>query len=168
MEMQTGPVSPEAPSVSADEDALVSQVLEIIGGIAAEALSTLGEPEQGQEEGDDSVFFSDEDQDRRDIKTEAACSFSEEQQPGDDVGETKSVDRNLEVQRQEEQQHLVPGDEEQLQVLRMPEAEAVDRSEAADQEAQRHRSPESSVQVEAELKTSAEPGERSSFLLLHW
>lgn len=168
MEMQTGPVSPEAPSVSVDEDALVSQVLEIIGGIAAEALSTLGEPEQGQEEGDDSVFFSDEDQDRRDIKTEAACSFSEEQQPGDDVGETKSVDRNLEVQRQEEQQHLVPGDQEQLQVLRMPEAEAVDRSEAADQEAQRHRSPESSVQVEAELKTSAEPGERRSFLLLHW
>lgn len=165
MEMQTGPVSPEAPSVSVDEDALVSQVLEIIGGIAAEALSTLGEPEQGQEEGDDSVFFSDEDQDRRDIKTEAACSFSE-QQPGDGVGETKSVDRKLEVQRQEEQQHLVPGDEEQLQVLRMPEAE--DRSEAADQEAQRHRSPESSVQVEAELKTSAEPGERRSFLLLHW
>lgn len=161
MEMQTGPVSPEAPSVSVDEDALVSQVLEIIGGIAAEALSTLGEPEQGQEEGDDSVFFSDEDQDRRDIKTEAACSFSEEQ-PGDGVGETKSVDRKLEVQ------HLVPGDEEQLQVLRMPEAEAVDRSEAADQEAQRHRSPESSVQVEAELKTSAEPGERRSFLLLHW
>lgn len=159
MEMQTGPVSPEAPSVSVDEDALVSQVLEIIGGIAAEALSTLGEPEQGQEEGDDSVFFSDEDQDRRDIKTEAACSFSVEQ-PGDDVGETKSVDRKLEVQ------HLVPGDEEQLQVLRMPEAE--DRSEAADQEAQRHRSPESSVQVEAELKTSAEPGERRSFLLLHW
>lgn len=167
MEMQTGPVSPEAPSVSVDEDALVSQVLEIIGGIAAEALGTLGEPEEGQEEGDDSVFLSDEDQDRRDITTEAACSFGEEQ-PGDDVEETKSVDKNLEILQQQQEEHLVLSDEEQRQDLRMSETEVVDHSELVDQEAQRNRSTESSVQVEAELKTSAEPGEKRSFLLLLW
>lgn len=55
----------QAERLGADDD-LVSQVLEIIGGAVYEALPT---PEDGQgggawpgEEGDDSVFYSDEDQ----------------------------------------------------------------------------------------------------------
>lgn len=110
METQTGPISPEAPIVSVDEDVLVSQVLEIIGGNAAEALSTPGEPEEGQGEGDE---------------------------PGDGAGETEA--------------------EEVQQPNQPPRAE--DQTQAVDREAQRHRNTESTVQLEAELKNSAEPGQ---------
>lgn len=158
MEIQTSPISPEAPIVSVDEEALVSQVLEIIGGNAAEALTTLGEPEEGQEEGDDSVFFSDEDQDGRDVKTEAVCSFGEVQPDG--AGEAEAEEENSEMQ----QQHLSSGDDEQLRDLQMPKAE--DHSEAVDQEAEQDRNTELSVQVEAELKNSAEPGEFWSISIL--
>lgn len=152
MEMQTGPVTPEARSLAVDEDALVSQVLEIIGGIAADALNTLAEPEDG----DDSVFFSDEDQDQRDVKDEAPCSSGEEQ-PVDGVEESEAV----------ELQPLVHGVEENLQDLRMPGAELIDGSEAAEQELQCDRSSESIVQEEAELKSSAAPGERKSIPVVH-
>lgn len=114
METQTGPISPEAPIVSVDEDVLVSQVLEIIGGNAAEALTTPGEPEEGQEEGGET---------------------------GDGAGETEAEEETSEVQ-----QHNQP-----------PKAE--DQSQAVDREAQRHRNTESTVQLEAELKNSAEPGQ---------
>lgn len=140
MEIQTGPIPPEAPIVSVDEDALVSQVLEIIGGIATEALTTMEEPQEGQGEGDDSVFLSDEDQDGRDVKTEAVCSLSEEQ-PADGAEETEAEEENSEAQ----QQHFSLGDDKQLQDLQTAKAE--DQSVAAEQE-----------QVEAELQNSAEPG----------
>lgn len=152
MEEQTGPTSPEATIVSVDEDALVSQVLEIIGGNAAEALPTLGEAEEGQEEGDDSVFFSDEDQDGRDVITEAVCSFGEERL-GDGAGGAEAEEENSEAQ------HLSSGDDEQLQELLMPVAEDQSESEAADQEAEPDQNTELSVQVEVELKNPAEPGE---------
>lgn len=146
METPTGPICP------VDEDALVSQVLEIIGGNAAEAPTTLVEPEEGQEEGDDSVFFSDEDQDGRGVKTKAACSSGEEQ-PGDGVGENEAGEEISEVP----QQHLSSGGDEQL---RDPEMhEAGDPSEVVDQEAQL------SVPVEAESKNSVEPGEFHPALL---
>ncbi|TWW80742.1 uncharacterized protein [Takifugu rubripes] len=55
----------------ADED-LVSQVLEIIGGATYEAVQSPEEPEDREawpaEEGDDSVFYSDEDQGHKEAK----------------------------------------------------------------------------------------------------
>ncbi|KAF3843084.1 hypothetical protein F7725_001933 [Dissostichus mawsoni] len=68
--------SSKAPRLAVDEDTLASQVLEIIGGITREALQTLEEPDEKDvwlmEEGDDSVFYSDEDQVHQDITT---CGF---------------------------------------------------------------------------------------------
>ncbi|KAE8299380.1 hypothetical protein D5F01_LYC01774 [Larimichthys crocea] len=70
----------KAPQFKIEEDALASQVLEIIGGVTLEALQTaMEEPEERDvwfmEEGDDSVFYSDEDQAHQDIKANASCDF---------------------------------------------------------------------------------------------
>lgn len=66
MEMQTD-------GLRADGD-LVSQVLEIIGGATYEVLQSPEEPEDSEawlaEEGDDSVFYSDEDQGHKEAKDE--------------------------------------------------------------------------------------------------
>ncbi|KAK5890484.1 hypothetical protein CesoFtcFv8_014002 [Champsocephalus esox] len=73
MDMETSTIPPKPPRLAVDEDTLASQVLEIIGGITREALQTLEEPEEKDvwlmEEGDDSVFYSDEDQVHQDITT---------------------------------------------------------------------------------------------------
>jgi len=66
METEKSPVFPAALRLTQEEeDAMASQVLEIISGITLGALQTLEEPEQRDawsvEEGDDSVFYSDED-----------------------------------------------------------------------------------------------------------
>ncbi|XP_037343845.2 uncharacterized protein LOC119228423 [Pungitius pungitius] len=72
METETSPMPPKAPRLAAGKDALASQVLEIIGGAALEALGTRGDPEErdawSMEEGDDSVFYSDEDRPREETK----------------------------------------------------------------------------------------------------
>lgn len=98
MEIQTGPTSPDAPIVSVDEDALVSQVLEIIGGNAAEALTTLGEAEEGQEEGDDSVFLSDDDQgDSGDGKQMQDLQPPEAEDQSEAADQEAEQDRNAEL-----------------------------------------------------------------------
>ncbi|KAJ0005705.1 hypothetical protein NQD34_015599 [Periophthalmus magnuspinnatus] len=56
----------DLPHVFEEEDAMPSEILEIIGGITPKALQTLEEPcnetdAWSMEEGDDSVFYSDED-----------------------------------------------------------------------------------------------------------
>lgn len=70
---------PEAQRFAAEDDALESQVLEIIGGITLEALQTLEGSDENEvwpaEEGDDSVFFSDEDQAHQDFQAKPLCSF---------------------------------------------------------------------------------------------
>lgn len=103
MEIQTGPTSPDAPIVSVDEDALVSQVLEIIGGNAAEALTTLGEAEEGQEEGDDSVFLSDDDQgDSGDGKQMQNLRNPEAEDQSEAADQEAEQDRNTELSLQVE------------------------------------------------------------------
>lgn len=170
MEMQTSSVPPQGLTV--DEDALVSQVLEIIGGITLEALHTLEEPEERDvwsvEEGDDSVFYSDEDQAQRGVRANTPCSFGEElpvnSVPADENGEESS----------QVQQHLVLTDKEARPELRIPGPEAmVDQSEAADQEARSNQSPELSVSscggslqqsadMQMQFNTSAEKGKKAS------
>lgn len=182
--MQTSSVPLKTQGLTVDEDALVSQVLEIIGGITLEPLHTLEEPEERDvwsvEEGDDSVFYSDEDQAQRDVRVNTSCSFGEEL-PVDSV----TADENIQVngdgfktgeEISQVQQHLVQTDKEERQQLRMPEPEAmVDQSEATNQEAQSNQSPELSVstcggslqqsadmQMQPELNTSAEKGKKTS------
>ncbi|XP_030613179.1 uncharacterized protein LOC115800067 [Archocentrus centrarchus] len=71
--MERSAIPPNTPKLSAEEDALAPQVLEILSGINPEAFETLKEPEDRDvwslEEGDDSVFYSDEEQDQLDIKS---------------------------------------------------------------------------------------------------
>lgn len=64
--METSAVPPNSVNLGADEDALVSKMMEIIGSITSEPFNPLVEPEDKDvwslEEGDDSVFYSDEEQ----------------------------------------------------------------------------------------------------------
>lgn len=177
--MQTGSVPPKTQQLIVDEDALVSQVLEIIGGITLEALHTLEEPEERDVwsvgEGDDSVFYSDEDQAQRDARANTPCTFGEEL-PVKSVtadeniqvngGEFKTVEETSQVR-----QHLVLTEKEERQERRIPEPEAmVDQSEVRS-----NQSPELSVgtcggslrqsadvQMQPELNTSAEKGKKTS------
>lgn len=61
------------------DDAMASQVLETISKITLEALQTPEEPEERDvcsiDEGDDSVFYSDEDQAHKDIKANRSRDF---------------------------------------------------------------------------------------------
>ncbi|XP_053296337.1 ermin [Pleuronectes platessa] len=84
--METSQAPPKPPRLTAqEENALVSQVLEIIGGFTEEALQTLDQPEErdvwSMEEGDDSVFYSDEDQTHQDVKGDASCEAGAEPVP---------------------------------------------------------------------------------------
>ncbi|XP_040057498.2 uncharacterized protein ermn isoform X1 [Gasterosteus aculeatus] len=78
-ETRTSPMPPKAPRLAAGKDALTSQVLDIIGGAAAEALQTRGEREErdawSMEEGDDSVFYSDEDRAYQETKANRSPGF---------------------------------------------------------------------------------------------
>lgn len=72
-------IPPNTPKRSAEEeDALAPQVLEILSGISIEAFKTLKEPEDRDvwtlEEGDDSVFYSDEEQAQLNIVTASTAS----------------------------------------------------------------------------------------------
>ncbi|XP_069558537.1 uncharacterized protein [Brachyistius frenatus] len=77
--METSTIPPNTPKIRADEDALASQVLDLIGGITVEAFQTLEEAEERDvwllEEGDDSVFYSDEEQAQQDREAAASCYF---------------------------------------------------------------------------------------------
>lgn len=77
--MEKSAMLSKALRLTKEEDAMASQVLEIIGGLTLEALQTLEEPDERDvwsiEEGDDSVFYSDEDQAHQDIKAITSCDF---------------------------------------------------------------------------------------------
>ncbi|XP_008289112.1 uncharacterized protein ermn [Stegastes partitus] len=104
-------IPPNTPTLrSEDEDALASHVLEIIGGITLEALKTLEEAEDRElwlmEEGDDSVFYSDEEQAHQGNKDATSYDFGAKQrvnsavelyQQREDVpGEVVIIDKEME------------------------------------------------------------------------
>ncbi|KAK2839723.1 hypothetical protein Q5P01_013463 [Channa striata] len=77
--METSSNSPKHPSLTVEEEnTLSSQVLEITLG----ALQNFDQPEDSDvwliEDGDDSVFYSDEDQTHQDIKSNTYCGFGPE------------------------------------------------------------------------------------------
>ncbi|XP_019945666.2 ermin [Paralichthys olivaceus] len=112
--METSQAPPKPPRLTVEEEnALVSQVLEIIGGITLGAMQTLDPPEERDvwsvEEGDDSVFYSDEDQSHQDVKGEACCDAGVEpvpQREGDKENLEMEKPTTLQTEREEECQEL--------------------------------------------------------------
>lgn len=140
---------PKAPRLPVEEeDALVSQVLEIIGGITLEALQTLEQPEERDvwlmEEGDDSVL--NEDQTHQDMEANTSCDFGanvskplvkseaaeepipqRESDPGTGVFSEKE---NLEMEKEATQQFILTEQEEECQEPQTPKTEHL--SDSAD------------------------------------
>ncbi len=188
---------PKAPRLTVEEDALASQVLEIIGGITLEALQTMEEPEDrdvwSMEEGDDSVFYSDEDQAHQDIKASTSCDFGANKrehlvnsvaahepiaQREDDPGE-ESNQENPEMEKEVTRRVILTEQVEERQELQTAKTEPMDQSDPADPGAQSD--PEKSVsicgesvqlnctiadmQTQPEQNKSAEKGKRNLVLL---
>ncbi|XP_045910472.1 ermin-like [Micropterus dolomieu] len=164
METETSTKPPKASRLTAEDDALASQVLEIIGGITLQALQSMEEPEErdgwSMEEGDDSVFYSDEDQAHQDIKANTSCDFGASvwehlvnsvaadepiPQRGDDPGEESITDREKSEMAKEVTRHVVVTEEEDRQELQMPKTEPMDQSNPANPVAPSNLTPEKSV-----------------------
>lgn len=125
------------------DDHLVSQVLEIIGGATYEALQSPQEPEESEawpaEEGDDSVFYSDEDQGHKDARAK--------------TGGGTDKDEEARVFFRES-----PEAEEDRTELQTPNSEATDQPAAADPGA----APEEDRNTEAQMqKTTSGTGKRN-------
>ncbi|XP_034088310.1 ermin-like [Gymnodraco acuticeps] len=139
MDMETSTIPPKPPRLAVDEDTLASQVLEIIGGITREALQTLQEPEEKDvwlmEEGDDSVFYSDEDQVHQDITT---CGFGAngfkplvnsvadvEEEPGEEY----ITDKESSELKEELNQHVIVDEQELRQEGQTVTTQPMDQSD---------------------------------------
>lgn len=116
---------------------MASQVLEIIGGAAYEAPQTAQEPEDSQdwlaEEGDDSVFYSDEDQGHK-----ATGGGTDEDGAGAWIREGPEV-------------------EEDRTELQRPNPELMDESAAADPGS----APEEDTKMEARVQNALGTGKRT-------
>lgn len=200
METETSTIPPKPPRLTLEENSLASQVLEIIGGVTLEALQTLEEPEErdvwSMEEGDDSVFYSDEDQAHQDIKTNAQrlvhseCEhpvnsvaaddepvLAEEDGPGK---ECTTGRENSEMEKEVTLQAILTEQGGEHQELQMAETEPVDQSDAADPGAQSNRTPETSVstcgeslqlnctdmQTQPEQNIAAEKGKKTTSIFM--
>lgn len=157
-EMETSMMHPKAPRLTVEEEnALVSQVLEIIGGITMEALQTLDQSEErdmwSMEEGDDNVFYSDDDQTHQDTTEDTCCDGSGKvserlvksaaAEAKEDVSQSTgdSGGDNLEKERET----TLSVKEDRGQELQMSKTEFVSQSEGTDPEAEAELSPENSV-----------------------
>ncbi|XP_040913877.1 ermin-like [Toxotes jaculatrix] len=151
--METHTMPPMSPRLTAEEEnAVVSQVLEIIGGITLEALQTLDQPEErdvwSMEEGDDSVFYSDEDQTHQEIKANTSSDFganmsknlmkseaaeeSVPQREGDPGAEVFSDKENLAMEKEATSQFILTEQEEECPELQTPKTEHIYQSDSAD------------------------------------
>ncbi len=156
-------MSLKAPRLTVDEDALASQVLEIIGGVTREVLQSLEEPEErdvwSMEEGDDSVFYSDEDQAHQHIKPNTSCDFgaSECQNPvnsvtadepflqrEDDQGKEFITDKESAEMGEEVTQLVILTGQTEEEKPQAPKTRQMDRSESADPETKSDITPEKS------------------------
>ncbi|XP_076603459.1 uncharacterized protein LOC143330639 [Chaetodon auriga] len=155
MEMETSTMPPKVPRLSLEEDALASQVLKIIGGVTFEALQTLEGSEErdvwSMEEGDDSVFYSDEDQAHQDVKASTSCDFSTSEcehlinSVTADDEPVLQEDDGKEMEEEVTQQATSTEQGEEHQELQAPKAEPVDQSDAAAPGAQSNLTPEKSA-----------------------
>lgn len=146
MEMETRTIAPKAPRLTLEKDPLPSQVLEIIGGITLEALQSLEDPEErdvwSMEEGDDSVFYSDEDRAHQEIKANTSCGFGANDcerlvnsvaADEDDTGDESIMEEEIaELETDVSQQVILTEHEEQRQELQKPKAVPMDQSDPAE------------------------------------
>ncbi|XP_029315049.1 ermin-like [Cottoperca gobio] len=157
MEIESSVMPPKAPRLTVEEDALASQVLEIIGGISREALQTLEESEErdvwSMEEGDDSVFYSDDDQAHQEANT--SCGFGANKSKPlvnsvatdeDDPWEESIIDEESLELAEEVTQHVILTDqEEERQEVKILKTEPMDQTDPADPGAQSKLTPEKSL-----------------------
>lgn len=155
-EMQKSTMPPKAQRLTVEEDALVSQVLEIVGGITLKALQTLEEPKDRDtwsvDEGDDSVVYNNEDQAYQNKKANTSCDFGDSKRrhilnTADEripVGEECSGEFLTDRKNSEMVKEMDTTEEEQ-QELQTPTLEPMDQSKAADSGEQPNRTPEKPV-----------------------
>ncbi|XP_070831806.1 surface protein-like [Chaetodon trifascialis] len=170
MEMETNTMPPKVPRLSLEEDALASQVLKIIGGVTFEALQNLEGSEErdvwSMEEGDDSVFYSDEEQAHQDVKASTSYDFSTrecEHLVSSVTADDEPVlqeDDGKEMEEEVTQRAISNEQGEERQELQTPKTEPVDQSDAADPGAQSVSTCEepncTNMQTQPEQNTSAE------------
>lgn len=126
------------------DDHLVSQVLEIIGGATYEALQTSQESDDSEawpaEEGDDSVFYSDEDQGHKDARAKTGGGRDKDEEARVFIRESPQV-------------------EEDRTEVQTPNSEVMDQSAAADPGV----APEEDRNTEAQMQmhTPSGTGKRS-------
>ncbi|KAG7454841.1 hypothetical protein JOB18_009679 [Solea senegalensis] len=155
--METSPVLPKDQRLTSEEEnALVSQVLEIIGGITREALQTMDEPAERavclMEEGDDSVFYSDEDQTNQECElantrrgfdaNEGKYLIKSEgvekpipQKKGDQEGEVLNDNLNLAMETETALQSILTDEEEECKELQTQKTELKNKSDSTEQNA---------------------------------
>ncbi|XP_071327179.1 uncharacterized protein [Trachinotus anak] len=185
--METSTMSPKAPRLTVEEEnTLVSQVLEIIGGITLEALQTLDQPEErdvwSMEEGDDSVFYSDEDQTHQGIKANTSCDFGADvsehlvkSEAAEELVPQREGDAGAEVFRDKEDLEMekeatLSLQEEECQELQTPKTEHVNQSEPTDPGAAANLTPENLLIPSGEslqpnctnADTQTQPGQNTS------
>lgn len=145
--MEKNTMLSQALTLTEEEDEMASQVLEIIGGITLEALQSLEKPVERDvwsiEEGDDSVFYSDEDQVQQDITVNASFDFGvkgcrrlfnsvadvdREDDPGEEV---ITVLQNSEMEKEVTPQVILTEQEEECKAPQTPTTEPMNQSDPA-------------------------------------
>ncbi|KAM7407543.1 hypothetical protein PAMA_003320 [Pampus argenteus] len=157
MEMEKSTILSKALRLTED-DAMASQVLEIIGGITRE---TLEEPVWSIEEGDDSVFYSDEDQAHQDMKTNTSCDFGVSgcrrlfNSEATDTSIPQREDlQNTEMEEEVTPQAMLTEQGEECKELQTPKTEPMNQSDPADPGAETNLTPEESVSTWGESRES--------------
>ncbi|KAA8588200.1 hypothetical protein FQN60_001394, partial [Etheostoma spectabile] len=156
--METSMMPSKYLRVSVEEDALASRVPEIIGGITVKTLQTLEGPEERDvlsvEEGDDSVFYSDEDQAPQDIKANISCGFGANkcknfvnsvEADEDDPREESIMDEDIAEMEEEVTQHIILTEQEECQELQTSKTNLKDQSDPSDPGAESDLTQEKSV-----------------------
>lgn len=172
MEMEKSTLPPKHLRLTVEEEnALTSQVLEI-------TLQTLDQPKETDvwlmEEGDDSVFYSDEDQIHQDIKSNTPCDFAAKkikclvnseaadepilQRESDPGAEVITDKENIEMQKEVLPQFILAKQE-----LWTPKTETMCKSDSA--EPQQPNCTNADMQTQPKMNISSETGKRSSLSL---
>lgn len=187
MEMETSTMPPKAPRLAVEKDALPSPVLEIIGGITLEGLQTLEDPEErdvwSMEEGDDSVFYSEEDRAHQGTKANTSCGFGADgckllvnsvAADEDDTEDESIMDEEIaELETEVTQRVILTEQEENQQELQKPKTVPMDQSGPAEPGAESNPAPEKSAStcgeslnctitdMQTQQNMSAEKGKRN-------
>ncbi|XP_034549917.1 ermin-like [Notolabrus celidotus] len=159
MEIDLSTIPPKPPRLPVQDNALASQVLEVIGGTALEAPQKLEESEVwSMEEGDDSVFYSDGEQPDEDIQVKTSGDFGPghcvkrnsvaadepcQQRKEGSANESIIGKETSELEKETTLQVILNEQDKQCQDLK--KAEPTDHTDAAYPEAESDQNPEKSA-----------------------